>query len=248
MLKIILIFTSIFLVGCSSRIATIQDIVRVHASTGKVKIDGLLNEVQWQRVPEYNLSLSKDKQDEGMIFSDKGQVKFICDENYLYVGIIFDDGDIVAEGKTDNEHHYKMGDVCEIFLKSPAGYYWEIYVTPNGNKSFFFIPGRGRLGVPSCFDGFPNNMVFASDILGTLNNFTDNDEKWVCEIAIPREFDMRYLGLENVRLDSGWKILIARYNYSVHLGNRELSMFPQLSKTDFHLYEEYGVIELEGKR
>ena len=40
-----------------------------------------------------------------------------------------------------------------------------------------------------------------------------------------------------------WTILIGRYNYSRYLDPTELSMAPQLSKTSYHLTEEYADIE-----
>ena len=42
-----------------------------------------------------------------------------------------------------------------------------------------------------------------------------------------------------------WKILVARYNYSRYLSEKEFTMTPQLSKTNFHLYEEYAVLKLK---
>ncbi len=41
-----------------------------------------------------------------------------------------------------------------------------------------------------------------------------------------------------------WRILIGRYNYSRYLLDKELSMTPQFSKTDYHLLDEYAILEL----
>lgn len=240
MMKFLLVFC-VFFIGCVSNAPTEPTLISITATDQPIKIDGILDEPHWVTAEVCNLSLSRDK---NVPLTDKGQVKFLLDDNNLYIAITFNDGDIVAEGSSDNELHYRMGDVCEIFLKPPGqNYYWEIYATPKGNKSFFFIPGRGRLAVPSCFEGFPNDMIFSSEILGTLNDFSDEDKKWVCEIAIPREFEMQHLGLENVKIEPDWKMLVARYNYSVYLENKELSMYPQLKETNFHAYQEYGLIK-----
>ncbi len=138
-----------------------------------VVIDGVLDDPAWENAQVYKLSFSKDRDNE---LEEKGSAMVAWDSDYLYAGFKFYDSDIVALGEEDQIHHYRMGDVAEVFL-NPAGqtYYRELYVTPAGNKAHFFIPGRGRLP----------------------------------------------------------------------LGIEDYSMDPPMSRTNFHLHEDYAVLRLE---
>ena len=89
--------------------------------------------------------LSQDKVSAGQVLKEKGEIRFTWNEDYFYLAATFTDSDIIAQGKEDEMHHYRYGDLCELFLK-PAKeiYYWELYVTPAGKKSSFFYPSKGN--------------------------------------------------------------------------------------------------------
>ncbi len=135
-----------------------------------------------------------------------------------------------------------MGDLVELFLK-PEDYtwYWELYATPTSKKTSFWYPGRGRVGLESGFQ-YECGLQVAAENNGTVNKWEDRDRYWTAEMAMPIR-DLTSRG-ETFRPGSKWWILIGRYNYSRYLPRREFSMFPQLSQTDFHLCEEYGILEL----
>lgn len=215
-----------------------------------IVMDGKLDDAAWKTAPSYVPDFSRrflenvhpDIQEafkDGV--TDSGTFKLLWDEKYLYVGIMFRDKDIVAEGQEDQMVHCVLGDLAEVFLK-PAGdtYYWEIYVTPLNKKTVFFYPGRGRHGLPSCLPKeIPlKKMTTAASFKGTLNNSFDQDECWSAEIAIPLD----EINARGIKLAPGipWKILLARYNYSRYVPRAELTSFPQLEYTNFHAAEEYG--------
>lgn len=211
-----------------------------------VNVDGLLDEPIWTKAKAYPLHLSKDKTDAGEELIEAGEVRFAWDDNFFYLASTFYDSDIVAEGKEDQLHHYRYGDLCEMFLKpADENYYWELYVTPAGNKTSFFFPSRGYLGLPSCFEDYRSDLKVAAKCNGTLNSWQDKDNSWTAEMAMPVK-DLQAYGAK-FSPQANWKILIGRYNYSVHLENVELSMTPQISQTSFHLYEQYADLKLLGK-
>ncbi len=204
-----------------------------------VVIDGVLDDAAWEDAEVYHLVLGADREGE---IREKGKAMVSWDENYLYVGVKFYDSDIVAEGEEDQLHHYKKGDLLEVFLK-PEGqtWYWELYATPAEYKSTFFIPGRGRIWLDSMAD-YDMDLKVGAKYEGTLNYWEDVDEYWTAEMAVPVE-ELTARG-EEFGPGAEWKILIARYNFSRYLPNRELSMYPRLSRTSFHLHEEYASLEL----
>lgn len=182
------------------------------------------------------MSLSKDKICAGQELKESGSVKFAWDDKYFYLAADLKDSDIIVQGDKDEMHHYNYGDVCELFLKPKNySYYWELYVTPAGNKNSFFYPSKGYLGLPDCLDKYSCKLKVSSQCNGTLNNWQDRDIGWTAEMAMPIK-DLEAFGYK-FGTGQDWTILVGRYNYSKYLENKELSMAPQLPVTSYHLTE-----------
>jgi len=221
------------------------------AYAAEVSMDASLTGAVWQKARAYPLLLGKYNQRDwpkakrkniGNKLRNPGYVKFLRDEVNLYVGVMMEDGDVVAEGVEDQTHLYQMGDTIEVFLKpAERNFYWEIYGTPNLKKSVFFYPGRGRLFVPSSID-HPVDVTVASVVDGTLNDCRDQDRGWSMILAIP----VKMLEKQGYPFRPGhnWTVLVARQNYSADLPLKEYSMQTPLTQVDFHLYEEYGDLVL----
>lgn len=217
-----------------------------------VKVDGRLNDAAWKDAVVYRTHLGVNNlknQPESLVqtlgteLREGGEVRLAWDDKYLYIGIHFEDSDVVAEGKADQEHHYGTGDVLEVFLKPEnETWYWELYATPHRKKTSFFFPGRGQLFLPSAA-AYRCDMKVGAQVDGTLNNWEDRDRGWTAEMAVP----IKALTARGEKFEPGapWRILVARYNYSRYLPMKELSMTPQLNYTNYHLLEEYGWLDLE---
>ena len=214
---------------------------------GLVTVDGKLDEDVWKDARVYAMELSRDKAGDGTVLQEGGKVRLAWDERFLYVGFELIDSDVVAEGTADQLHHYTLGDVGEVFLK-PEGYswYWELYVTPAGRMSTFWFPGRGRLGLRSCFDAHHFDLKVAASCNGSINKWEDKDLGWTGEMAVPVS-ELTARG-EKFGPGAAWTILVARYNYSRYLKDTgpENSMTPGLSKTNYHLLEDYAQLVLLG--
>jgi hypothetical protein len=182
---------------------------------------------------------------QGKRLEEGGQVQLAWDDQNLYLGIRLIDTDVVAEGNRDQMHHFETGDVVEVFLRPvDRSYYWELYATPHGKRSSYFIPGRGRVGLPSNFT-YKMNYLVASTVQGSFNDWHDKDTSWITEVAIPIE-ELRRQG-DVFGAEQVWAILIARYNYSRHLTQHrgpELSSCPALPVVDFHCLDGYAELRL----
>ena len=247
--SLVMAVAAMWIVGCKGGLQSQNNhagaaVQASHART-PVVVDGKLDDEVWLHARAYPMQASLDKIAEGRPMQESGMVRLAWDKEYLYVGLELTDSDIVAEGKADNQLHYSFGDVAEVFLK-PDDYtwYWELYATPAGKMSTFWFPGRGRLGLPSCFEGHHFDMKVAAQCEGTLNNWQDKDIRWTAEMAIPVS-ELTARG-ESFDPQARWHILVARYNYSRYLplSGPEYSMVPQLSQTNYHLLEEYARLEL----
>jgi hypothetical protein len=215
-----------------------------------VTVDGRLDDAAWQQAAVYRMHLSRDRQAEGQVLRDGGSVQVAWDDNNFYLGVHFTDSDITATGEKDQLHHYLLGDVCELFLKPEnQKNYLELYVTPHGKKTSFFIPrvNETRNGPVDLDEGYQCGLKVAARVVkGTLNQRDDRDGSWTAEMAMPVA-DMEKLG-EKVAAGAAWRILVSRYNYSHLFGPAddqiEFSMTPALSLTSYHLVDEYARLYL----
>jgi hypothetical protein len=224
-----------------------RPVIKAFYATSPVRIDGRLDEEVWQEAKAYELNIPVNKYEEGGELMFGGKAKVAWDEYYLYIGIEFEDDDIVAQMTEDEMHHYRGGDVCELFVKPErANWYWELYVTPRGNKTNMFWPSRGYLSLPDQVEEYTSGLKVGAQVYGTLNNWRDTDQKWTAEMAMP----VADLSEAGVGFGPGeqWTIFIARYNYSQSITSKgaEHSSVPQISRVDWHLLEEYGRIEFAG--
>jgi hypothetical protein len=218
-----------------------MEVRAVYAET-PVVVDGRLDDAVWARTPMHELALCKDRADSGATLEEGGRVRFAWDERFLYMGVDFTDSDVVAEGTKDGEKHFSLGDVAELFLwPEDHSWYWELYVTPQARQSSFFFPGPGRLGLPSTYEHHVDLKVGAQ-VQGTLNDWSDRDQGWTAEMAIPVSA-LTQRG-EAWGPGAAWRVLVGRYNYSTDLPAVELSACPALSRTAFHLRDEYGQLKL----
>jgi Carbohydrate family 9 binding domain-like len=203
-----------------------------------IKLDGRLNEPVWQTTTVYHLSLAKDQLDRKKKLAEPGEVRIAWDNDNIYLAVKFYDSDIKARGTKDQMHHYRLGDTVELFLKPEAQtWYWELYATPQNKKSTFWLP-RHKKGLIIKELG----LRVATYCEGTLNSSSNKDKFWTMEMAIP----IKNLSSSEQPFDSGekWRILVGRYNYKHHSRRPERSMTPQLSKTDYHRHQEYGILQL----
>ena len=250
--SIILILSVLFLCGCSSYPVP-PEMVAKYAEN--IVVDGIHNEKGWSETPEYQLTTARSRMKElhpdlrekyGRNPASPGTVRLLFDRQYLYVGAVLTDDDIISLGTRDQQVHCGEGDVFEIFLKPEnANYYWELHITPAGYCAVIFYPSRGyhflsKIVMPEVRP--LKKIKYKSVISGTLNRSGDFDRLWSLEAAIPLD----ELAAKGIPFDSDhpWRILIGRYNYSCHQKICELSSFPQLNRFNFHAHEEYGTIRL----
>ena len=253
MLLVVWISTALTLCGCdasNNEISSPQPtdnvpkVMIARYTAEPVVVDGKLDEPIWKEAEVYKMCLPDDRAEDNQL-EETGEVRLAWDNEYFYLGVKFNDTDIVAEGKVDQLQHVGLGDTCELFLK-PADrpWYWELYVTPRGKKTTYFFPSQGRFGLPSCFEDYSSGLRVAAQCAGTLNDWQDRDDCWTAEMAMPIK-DLTARG-DKFGPDQDWQILVGRYNYSYYLRRHgpELSAAPRLPVTSFHLLKNYAVLKL----
>ena len=197
----------------------------------------------------YPLAYSRDK---GGAPQEGGQVRFAWNDAGLYVSAELEDSCIIAQNRQDEQLHYEH--VFELFVK-PANeaYYWEMYATPNGNKSTLFFPSdRSGMELNDFLHGHAFNAleVGSTDGLSTFQGLENKEDEgsaffhgWNTQMFVP----VAQLTALGAGWGDGteWTVFCGRYNYnSEDLADPELSMAPPLSATNYHLTHEYACLTL----
>ena len=216
-----------------------------------ITLDGNLDEAAWKSTPGYEL-LRCDNYTKlppltaGPIAADPYEsavVKFLYDDQYLYVGCALSDSDVLACGEKDQELLFRWGDTLEIFLFSEdGGWYWELYGTPDNRKSSFFYPGGGMTGMWYCYapEHLMKDFAVAARVAGTLNDSGDTDKGWNVEIRIP----LKEVAAKGIPFAPGqkWRVMAARYNYGARLNRFQNASYPKQPTDKFHLREYYAPV------
>lgn len=219
-----------------------------------IRLDGKLEDPAWQNTPAYAFvhaenQYRKSSPDIRKFFRNSvveaGKVRLLWDEKYLYAGFELTDTDIVAEGLSDQQNHFRLGDTVEVFLKPEnQSWYWELYVTPRSRKTAYFFLGRGLCGLPGGYPEKPvlKGLIAAASVKGTLNKSWDKDDKWTAEIAVP----LSELTVRGEKLDqeTAWLIFFGRYNYGRYLCICENSSFPLQRDINYHAHADYARLKL----
>ena len=232
------IFTATIFVLCGCTASSRPTMEAVFADR-PVAVDGQLDDAVWQSAPSYELTVSADYALAGKSLEQGGSVQLAWDDTHFYIALTLIDRDLIANGEGDDLHHYLLGDVGELFLK-PVGptHYWELYVTPRGHKTTFFLPGLIEPQV------HPSGLRVAAKLDGTLNDPADTDRDWTAEMAMP----IADLTAKGDRFGPGtsWRVFVSRYNINHKAGMKdpEFSMTPQVSEVNFHLVDQYARLKL----
>lgn len=216
----------------------VNQIYSCHYTNEPLKIDGHLDEKAWQKAK--TLDFFVPVTNKPVISKTEGKV--LWNEKYLYVGFKAYDKDIWGY-LTEHDSATCQEDVLEIFLrpdikKNP---YYNFEINALGTVYDAFSMSRRAGGVDhhrwrrwNC-----KGLKVGIQIKGTLNDYTDEDEYWQMEVAIP----FASLPTLNGRPPAGgdlWQFHLSRYDYSVYLKDgMELSSCAKLKHADFHNADDW---------
>lgn len=214
----------------------------VKVGVSKSVIKDISDSPLWKNIPEYNLMHNvTDARHINLLPSERAVVRYLCDPEHLFVRVDAQDSDIMTCASKNNQFHYKMGDLVEVFAK-PKDHpcFWEFYGTPNGYYTCFYFKSRGTLNLPSSFTPGKVKIGVISKIDGTLNKHSDRDKLWQVIIVIPRA-ELEKNGC-SFSAPQRWTLLTARYNYGRYISYNERSAYPQVAN-GYHANQHYADVE-----
>jgi len=184
--------------------------------------------------PTYPFAFSSDREGAPQ---EGATVCFGWDDSGLYVFAELVDSSLIALNREDEQLHFESGDVFELFIKPLNDtYYWEMYATPTGNKTTLFFPR-------DCSGMELNDFLRGHNFHALEVSVEEMPNGWKTSLFIPTA-QLTALGA-TWGAGQEWTIFCGRYNYaSEELVDPEFSMAPPLSKTNYHLTDEYAHLKL----
>ena len=152
----------------------------VRRASGRIVVDGKLDEKSWAAAPPIELIFPWDFQTGA---KQKTIARLLWDDDYLYVGYECEDTDIVAQ-RTERDDPTYLDDAVEIFINprpSQTGVYFGLEMNARAVLyDYLMVDAR------YAFKRFNlQGVQLASSIRGTLNVRGDRDQGWSLEVAIP---------------------------------------------------------------
>ena len=183
-----------------------------YRTEGKLKIDGKLDEASWQKAP----STEEYEDISGAGFATpkyKTTSKMLWDDDYLYVGAVLEEPNIVANLTQRDTIIYYDNDF-EVFIDpdNDAHNYFEIEVNARNVLFDLILEKPYRVGGDFLLQWDCPGIQSAIYIDGTLNNPKDTDKFWSVEMAIPRQ--ALTLSFNNLlKAGNTWRINFSRVEW-----------------------------------
>ena len=161
----------------------------VYRTHGDIKIDGVLDEPDWQKAQptEQFADIS------GAGFATpryKTTAKLMWDDDYLYIGAELEEPNVWADITEHDAVIYYNPDF-EVFIDpdNDAQNYFEIEANALGTVFDLFVqkPYRALTRTFVTFSWDTPGLKLDTHIYGTLNNSKDTDKGWTIEMAVPRK-------------------------------------------------------------
>jgi len=231
-----ILFSCVFSTGAARGEPPAYDVKR---TTGKIVIDGVLDEADWRAagsVGDFKFPWFEDGEKE------QTEVKMLWDDDFLYLSYRCHDKWIWAEHYDTNSTTYK-DDCVEIFWDpNPADTTKRKYnmfeINCIGNLLSVYV-GSGK----SIHERVSRIMVprIGQRIQGTVNNDGDIDEGWIIEVAV-RFSDYTELFDGSTPKDGDmWRVGLNRLGGKTNPQHSQWSP-SQTEKPNFHRPEDFGRI------
>ncbi len=245
-----IVFFLLFLSLAAGRQVSGQEIreYEVKRTGTPLVIDGVLDEPAWEKTATTEYFV---EQEHGDSVPHPTQARLLWDDHYLYVGFICNDPDVWSTLTGRDAHLWEEENV-------------EIFGDPDGDEKNYFEMEFNALGTifdqvvdHSWMEGENNEdrswnlagLKVGVSAAGTINDVSDTDTAWYCEVAIPYDsLDTKILPASS-RPAGGvsWRLQLARYNRNRDSegnveGDPETSLWNMTGNPWFHVPSRFGRI------
>ena len=214
-----------------------------YRTEGALNIDGKLDESSWQKAKD--TEEFEDISGKGFAAPKyKTTAKMLWDDDFLYVGAVLEEPNIVAKLFQRDTIIYHDNDF-EVFIDpdNDGHNYFEIEVNANNVLFDLMLDKPYRTGGEFFLQWDCPGIKSGIHIEGTLNNPNDTDKFWSVEMAIPRQ--ALTLSFNNL-LKAGniWRINFSRVEWLKK--PEENWVWNATGRIDMHMPERWGYMYLSG--
>ena len=210
------------------------DILR--AST-PITLDGRMDEAAWHEATNmgpFHFTWWKSGKKKQTV------AKLLWDDKYLYVGHICQDEYITARYKNHDDPVAR--DDCFEVMVAPDPDRPDFYFNIEWNVRGAYIDGHRANGpkkpsVPWAAAG----VRIAGTFRGTLNDDSDKDRSWTCEVAIPIANFAKYMKRKSLRSGDRWNLNLNRHGGDTNMQYSQWSR-ADTSKPSFHTPHRFGQV------
>jgi len=215
------------------------DFVVVHRASGKIIIDGNLDEPDWQNAQEVGKFLTYPTRN--LEKKELTHAKMLWDDENLYIAFKSYGDNIIATRTERNSDVYR-DDCVEAFL-SPFPATPEKYLNIEINAIATYLCGMHLFEKGSFWQ--PSGLQIGRSHEGTINDDSDKDKWWIIEIAIPFKM-FNVLGYQGApKSGDVWRFNLYRLGGIIQPERRNLFYVPK--PLGNHSPEYYGKLIFSDK-
>ena len=212
-----------------------------YRTTGPLRIDGKLNEADWQAAPLSDAFVDIRGADFHPAPAKETWMKMLWDDNCLYIAGILQEDDVTASLRERDALIYRDNDF-EVFI-DPDGdgrFYFEfecnafgtlmdlIMDKPYNKGGTFFLPWDCR------------GIRLKVHVDGKVNDARRADKGWTVEMAIP--FESLAVGGVSPKQFQTWRINFSRVQWLVAGGPEENWVWNPIGLVNMHVPENWGYL------
>ena len=225
-----------------------RPVYEVRRVSGAIKLDGVADEPGWERAASIRVFVFprwKGKQQ-----PQQCEAKMLWDANYLYVFHKCTDAHIVSKRRKHDDPGLAKDDCFEVMVapdpKQPD-FYFNIEWNVHGSYIDSHRP-KGPQG-PRAGAWKARGVKVVARVNGTLNDPSDVDRSWTCEVAIPLTIFAAQGHSPTPKVGDRWNLNLNRHN---HLpgGVLQLSQWSSSGtpRPAFHAPHRFGQVVFVGRK
>ncbi len=220
-------------------------------------IDGRLEDEEWQET-EWTAPFVNNRGPDHDPPSVKTRAKMMWDEDFLYIAAELEEPDVRASFTTRDTSIWREN-AFELFI-DPTGdthNYYEFQINARETRWDLLLTKPYRDGGRSLSAWDIRGLKMATDVQGTLNDPSDEDEGWTVELALPWSvLEEAAPGGRPPQDGEQWRLNLTRMQWPVSVvdgqyvqdstGNESIAWSPH-GERGYHTPERWGIVQFSQR-
>ena len=215
-----------------------------HHTTGPLKIDGRLDEADWQRAP-WTRRFQDIEGDAKPAPRFRTRAKMLWDERYFYVGAELEEPHVWATLTNHDAVIFQDNDF-EVFIDPNGDHheYYEIEINALNTEWDLLLKKPYISGGPALNEWEIPGLKTAVHVQGTLNDSSDTDQGWSVEFAFPWKILRQYAHCPAPpREGDQWRVDFSRVEWQIQIANGKYQKVANTSEDNW-VWSPQGIVDM----